>query len=40
MIGDSDRDVEAGEVAGCKAVKIEQNMTGGMIGVLRNILNK
>ena len=40
MIGDSDRDVEAGEAAGCKAVKIEQNMTGGIIGVLRNILNK
>ena len=25
MIGDSDRDVEAGKAAGCKSVKIEQN---------------
>ena len=37
MIGDSDRDVEAGEAAGCKAVKVEQNIPGGIIGALRSI---
>ena len=37
MIGDSNRDVEAGEAAGCKAVKVEQNMSNEIIGTLRSI---
>lgn len=37
MIGDSNRDVEAGVAAGCKAVKVEQNMSNEIIGTLRSI---
>ena len=37
MIGDSDRDVEAGEAAGCKAVKVEQNREMSLLNSI-NIL--
>ena len=39
MIGDSDRDVEAGEAAGCKSVKVEQNISHGVEFVLRSFFN-
>ena len=39
MIGDSNRDVEAGEAAGCKAVKVEQNIPGGIIGALHSFID-
>lgn len=36
MIGDDDRDVQAGEAAGCKTIKIEQD--GNLIEAVRSIL--
>ena len=36
MIGDSDSDIQAGEAAGCKAIKIEE---GGLLEAVRGILN-
>ena len=39
MIGDSDRDVEAGEAAGCKSVKVEQNISRGVEFALRSFFN-
>lgn len=41
MIGDSDRDVKAGENAGCKAsYKIDCNTPGTLLGIVKQILNK
>ena len=36
MIGDSDRDVEAGEAAGCKSVKVDKQG----IGVISTFINQ
>ena len=39
MIGDSDRDVEAGINAGCKSsIKIESNEDNGLLNAIRTIL--
>ena len=38
MIGDSDRDVEAGEAAGCKSVKVGQNYCGELREIIKNSL--
>ena len=38
MIGDSDRDVEAGVAAGCKAVKVEQNSNYYLMHKVEKIL--
>ena len=39
MIGDSHRDVEAGENAGVKkSIKVEENKAGALIEVLNQIL--
>ena len=38
MIGDSDRDVEAGEAAGCKSVKVEQYLFNGLKNVVEGII--
>lgn len=41
MIGDSDRDVQAGEAAGCKAsYKINCNESNALLRIVRQILNK
>ena len=38
MIGDSERDIEAGRRAGCKTIKIERGE--GIEGVIENILTE
>ena len=38
MIGDSDRDVEAGEAAGCKSVKVEQNREMSLLESINSIV--
>lgn len=38
MIGDSDRDVEAGEAAGCKSVKVEQNREMSLLESIKSII--
>ena len=39
MIGDSDRDVEAGEAAGCKVVKVGRNTSNSINEVLQYIID-
>jgi len=39
MIGDSDRDMQAGMNAGCRSVKIETNQANALLNVVRKIVN-